>query len=189
MYLDSWAQYGWFNNDVKGQNLQNESYQSSGLTASLEAGYTHKMGQFAGSQGTLNEWFIQPQAQAIWMGVQADDHQENNATWVNGKGDGNLQTRLGVRTFLKGHSQSDEGKDRTFEPFVEINWIHNTQSFGTQMDGTTLYQAGARNIGEVKAGVEGQLSSRLSVWGNVGVQVGGKGYNDTSATLGVKYSF
>lgn len=189
IYLDSWAQYGWFNNNVKGQDIQGESYKSSGITASLEAGYTHKLGEFHGSAGSLQEWYIQPQAQAIWMGVQADDHREHNGTGVNGEGDGNLQTRLGVRTYLSGHSKIDEGKNRTFQPFIEINWIHNTQEFGTRMDGVSIYQAGARNIGEVKTGVEGQLSQRLNLWGNIGVQMGDKGYNDTSAMIGAKYSF
>lgn len=189
VYLDSWAQYGWFNNHVEGQDIQGESYKSSGITASLETGYTHKLGEFAGSQGSLNEWFIQPQAQAIWMGVKADDHRESNGTRVSGEGDGNLQTRLGVRTYLKGHNKIDDGKNRTFQPFVEVNWIHNTQEFGTQMDGMSMQQSGARNIGEIKTGVEGQLSPRLNLWGNVGTQVGEKGYKDTSAMVGVKYSF
>ncbi|MEG2683642.1 autotransporter outer membrane beta-barrel domain-containing protein [Citrobacter sp.] len=189
MYVDSWAQYGWFDNTVKGEKVQSESYKSKGITASLELGYTHKLGDFTGSQGTEGEWFIQPQAQAVWMGVTADDHYESNGTRVTGEGDGNVQTRLGVRTFLKSHNKLDEGKNRNFKPYVEINWIHNTQSFGSHMGDATLSQDGARNVGEVKAGVEGQLNSRLSVWGNVGVQVGDKGYSDTSATLGVKYNF
>lgn len=189
MYLDSWAQYGWFSNDVNGQDIQGESYDSSGITASLEAGYTHRLGEFTGSKGGLNEWFIQPQVQAIWMGIKADDHRESNGTRVSSEGDGNLQTRLGLRTYLKGHSKIDDGKNRTFQPFVEVNWIHNTQDFGTRMDGVNLYQDGARNIGEIKTGVEGKLNSRLNLWGNVGVQIGDKGYSDSSAMVGVKYSF
>lgn len=188
-YLDSWAQYGWFNNEVNGQGLPTESYRSSGITASLETGYTHALGTFIGSQGTLNEWFIQPQAQLVWSGVSADDHREHNGTEVSSVGDNNLLSRLGIRTYLKGHSNVDAGKDRTFEPFVEINWIHNTQNTGTRMDGVNIYQAGARNIGEVKTGVEGQLNVHLNLWGNVGVQVGDKGYNDTTAMVGMKYSF
>ncbi|MDA8478978.1 autotransporter outer membrane beta-barrel domain-containing protein [Citrobacter sp. Awk 4] len=189
MYLDSWAQYGWFDNDVKGQDIQNESYKSRGLTASLEAGYTHKLGEFTGSQGSLNEWYIQPQAQVIWMGVTADDHRESNGTRVSGEGENNVQTRLGMRTFLKGHSKIDDGKNRTFQPFVEANWIHNTEKFGVSMDGMNVHQEGAQNIGELKTGVEGQLNPHLNLWGNVGVQIGDKGYSDTSAMIGVKYSF
>lgn len=188
-YLDTWAQYGWFDNDVKGQNVQGESYDSSGITASLELGYTHKLGEFTGSKGSVNEWFIQPQAQAIWMGVTADDHRESNGTQVSALGEDNIQTRLGMRTFLKGHSKMDADKNRSFQPFVEANWIHNTHDFGTRMDEINVSQSGTRNIGEVKTGVEGQLNPHLNIWGNVGVQLGDKGYSDTSAMIGAKYSF
>ncbi|MGV4201159.1 autotransporter outer membrane beta-barrel domain-containing protein [Citrobacter murliniae] len=188
-YLDTWAQYNWFNNSVKGQGIQSESYKSKGITGSLELGYTHKLGEFTGSKGSENEWFIQPQGQAIWMGVEADDHRESNGSHVSGKGDGNIQTRLGVRTFLKGHSAIDDGNAREFQPFVEVNWIHNTRNFGTTMDGVSIRQEGARDLGEIKTGVEGQINPQLNIWGNIGAQIGDKGYNDTSAMIGVKYNF
>ncbi|ENJ4070674.1 autotransporter outer membrane beta-barrel domain-containing protein, partial [Enterobacter hormaechei] len=188
-YLDTWALYSWFNNSVKGQNIQGESYKSEGLTGSLEMGYTHKLGEFIGSKGTLNKWYIQPQAQAVWMGVKSDVHREGNGTLISGEGAGNVQTRLGVRTFLKGHSAIDHGKGREFETFVEANWLHNTRDFGIRMNGVSIRQTGGHNLGEIKTGVEGQISQVLNVWGNVGVQMGGKGYNDAAAMVGMKYSF
>ncbi len=188
-YLDTWAQYGWFDNHVKGDGLPGESWKSKGLTASLETGYTWKAGEFSGSHGSLNEWYIQPQAQIVWMGVKADEHSENNGTRVESTGDNNVRTRLGVKTWIKGHNKMDDGKSREFSPFVEVNWLHNTRDFGTRMNGVTVHQDGARNIGEVKTGVEGQINTHLNLWGNVGVQIGDKGYNDTSAMLGLKYTF
>ncbi|MED8850851.1 autotransporter outer membrane beta-barrel domain-containing protein, partial [Escherichia coli] len=188
-YLDTWAQYGWFDNHVKGDGLPGESWKSKGLTASLETGYTWKAGEFSGSHGSLNEWYVQPQAQVVWMGVKADEHRESNGTRVESTGDGNVRTRLGVKTWIKGHNRMDDGKSREFRPFVEVNWLHNTRDFGTRMNGVTVHQDSARNIGEVKAGVEGQINDRLNLWGNVGVQAGDKGYSDTSAMLGVKYTF
>ncbi|WP_244584827.1 autotransporter outer membrane beta-barrel domain-containing protein [Escherichia coli] len=188
-YLDMWAQYGWFDNHVKGDGLPGESWKSKGLTASLETGYTWKAGEFSGNHGSLNEWYVQPQAQVVWMGVKADEHRESNGTRVENTGDGNVRTRLGVKTWIKGHNRMDDGKSREFRPFVEVNWLHNTRDFGTRMNGVTVHQDGARNIGEVKAGVEGQINDRLNLWGNVGVQAGDKGYSDTSAMLGVKYTF
>ncbi|HGE5941060.1 TPA: autotransporter outer membrane beta-barrel domain-containing protein [Escherichia coli] len=188
-YLDTWAQYGWFDNHVKGDGLPGESWKSKGLTASLETGYTWKAGEFSGSHDSLNEWYVQPQAQVVWMGVKADEHRESNGTRVESTGDGNVRTRLGVKTWIKGHNRMDDGKSREFRPFVEVNWLHNTRDFGTRMNGVTVHQDGAHNIGEVKAGVEGQINDRLNLWGNVGVQAGDKGYSDTSAMLGVKYTF
>nr|WP_323368450.1 autotransporter outer membrane beta-barrel domain-containing protein [Yersinia hibernica] len=57
------------------------------------------------------------------------------------------------------------------------------------MDGMTVKQAGAANMGELKLGVEGQLNKQLNVWGNVGQQIGDQGYSDTSMMLGVKFNF
>lgn len=189
MYFDSWAQYGWFDNDVKGSGIDKESYKSSGVTTSMELGYAHKLGEFTDSQGYRDEWFVEPQAQAIWMGVEADDHRESNGTRVSGEGDGNLQTRLGVRTFLKRHSKSKSGEDLTIQPYVDVNWIHNSEDFGVRMDNTSAYQNGARNIAEIKPGIEGQLTPSLSLRGNVGLQVGENGYDNKSATVGLDYTF
>ncbi|EGT3575417.1 autotransporter outer membrane beta-barrel domain-containing protein [Citrobacter amalonaticus] len=188
-YVDSWMLYNWFDNTVDADARESDSYDSKGLTASLEAGYTLKAGTFSGSQGSLNTWFIQPQAQVTWMGVNADTHTRHDGTRIESEGDGNVQTRLGVKTYLNSHHKMDDGQQREFQPYVEVNWIHNTESFGVKMDGEKISRDGARNLGEVRTGVEGKLNNRLSVWGNVGVQLGDKGYSDTQGMLGVKYSW
>ena len=188
-YVDTWIQYGWFNNTVNGEKLAAESWKSRGFTGSVEAGYTFKAGEFTGSQGSHYDWYIQPQSQITWMNVRASEHTEKNGTKVQLSGDGNIQSRLGVRTYLKGKSASDDNKAHQFEPFVEVNWIHNTRSWGVKMDNTALSQDGATNIAEVKTGVQGKLSDNLNVWGNVGVQAGDKGYSDAQAMLGIKYIF
>lgn len=57
------------------------------------------------------------------------------------------------------------------------------------MGGTLVEQDGARNIGELKVGVEAQWDPKLNLWINIGQQMGGEGYSDTSAIFGVKYNF
>ncbi|PNM27153.1 autotransporter outer membrane beta-barrel domain-containing protein [Yersinia enterocolitica] len=185
-YADSWAQYSWFNNTVNGQNLVTEEYQSHGLTASVESGYTFNIGENTVKNA---QYFIQPKAQVTWMGVKADNHKEANGTNISGDGEGNIQTRLGVKAFMSGYAEQDKGKDRVFQPFIEANWIHNTRDFGTNMDGITVKQDGAANIAELKMGIEGQINKQVNLWGNVGQQIGNKGYSDTAAMLGVKYNF
>lgn len=123
------------------------------------------------------------------MGVKADSYTEANGTRVRMEGDGNLMTRLGVRAYMKGHNQMDDGKDREFEPFIEANWIHNTKNFGTALNGGSSSMSGAKNIAEVKVGRGGKISNNLNIWGNVGNQIGGNGYSDSAAMIGVKYNF
>ena len=183
-YVDSWVLYNWFDNKVMGQDQATESYRSSGVTASVEAGYSVKVGE-----SSRNSYWIQPKAQAVWMDVQADDHRERNGTRVKDETQGNLMTRLGVKAYISGHNAIDDGKSRTFQPFIEANWIHNTQPTRIRMDDVSNDMRGSRNIGELKTGVEGQITPQLSVWGNVAQQIGDKGYSDTQGMLGMKYSF
>jgi len=189
LYTDSWLIYSWFNNQVKGEGLSAERYKSRGFTASVETGWTEMMGSFYGSRGSLNTWYLQPKAQAIWMGVRSDRHTEANGSRVSFGGDGNVQTRLGMRIYSNGHHKMDEGKRREFEPFLEANWLHNSRTFSATLDDRTISQEGTRNIAELKTGVEAKLGDRFNMWGNVSVQMGGKGYHDAQAMYGIKYQF
>ncbi|WP_445235649.1 autotransporter outer membrane beta-barrel domain-containing protein [Escherichia coli] len=162
---------------------------SHGVTASVEGGYTFEAGTFSGSEGTLNTWYVQPQAQITWMGVKDSDHTRKDGTRIETEGDGNVQTRLGVKTYLNSHHQRDDGKQREFQPYIEANWINNSKVYAVKMNGQTVGREGARNLGEVRTGVEAKVNNNLSLWGNVGVQLGDKGYSDTQGMLGVKYSW
>ncbi|HHG9064132.1 TPA: intestinal colonization autotransporter adhesin MisL [Citrobacter freundii] len=183
-YVDTWMLYNWFDNKVMGQEQATEKYKSNGVTASVEAGYSFKLGE-----NERNSYWLQPKAQVVWMDVQADSHREVNGTRVKDNTDGNLMTRLGVKAFINGHNAIDDGKSREFQPFVEANWIHNTQTTSVKMDDVSNDMRGTKNIGELKVGVEGQITPRLNVWSNVAQQVGDKGYSDTRGMLGVKYNF
>ena len=183
-YLDSWVLYNWFDNKVMGDHLATEKYKSRGFTASLEGGYSVKLGESARAS-----YWVQPKAQVVWMDVNARNHREHNGTRVSDKTDDNWLTRVGVRGYISGHSQVDDGKDRTFQPFVEANWIHNTRNYSVKMGNASNEMRGAKNIGELKVGVEGQLTQRLNLWGNIAQQLGDKGYSDTQGTLGLKYQF
>jgi autotransporter family porin len=185
LYVDSWAQYGWFNNTVSGQGLKTEEYDSKGVTAAVESGYTFKVAENAAKNVNT---FIQPKAQAIWMDVKADDHTEvSTGTLVSGTGQGNIQTRLGVKAFMSAAQVS--ANTPSFQPFVEMNWVYNSKEFGAVMNGITIKQTGTRNIGEMKLGVEGNVNRNINLWGNVSQQVGDKGYSSTAVLLGVKYNF
>ncbi|MEB4674313.1 autotransporter outer membrane beta-barrel domain-containing protein [Enterobacteriaceae bacterium G50] len=186
LYVDSWVLYNWFDNKVSGEDLATEKYDADGVTASIESGYSFRLGE---SSDARTSYWLQPKLQLTWMDVQADSLTEHNGTRVSDKTDGNLQTRLGVKAYLQGNNKLDDGKDRTFQPFVEANWIYNSDTYRVKMDDISNDISGTRNVGELKVGVEGQINKRLQLWGNVAQQLGDNGYSDTQGMLGVKYSF
>ncbi|EFL1782339.1 autotransporter outer membrane beta-barrel domain-containing protein [Escherichia coli] len=188
-YIDAWAQYSWFKNSVKGDELAYESYSAKGATVSLEAGYGFALNKSFGLEAAKYTWIFQPQAQAIWMGVDHNAHTEANGSRIENDANNNIQTRLGFRTFIRTQEKNSGPHGDDFEPFVEMNWIHNSKDFAVSMNGVKVEQDGARNLGEINLGVNGNLNSAASVWGNVGVQLGDNGYNDTAMMVGLKYKF
>ncbi|MEQ4842448.1 autotransporter YcgH [Escherichia coli] len=188
-YIDAWAQYSWFKNSVKGDELAYESYSAKGASVSLEAGYGFALNKSFGLEAAKYTWIFQPQAQAIWMGVDHNAHTEANGSRIENDANNNIQTRLGFRTFIRTQEKNSGPHGDDFEPFVEMNWIHNSKDFAVSMNGVKVEQDGARNLGEIKLGVNGNLNPAASVWGNVGVQLGDNGYNDTAVMVGLKYKF
>ena len=184
-YADSWLIYNWFNNEVQGDELDKETYNSNGITASVESGYTFEIDKNSNGKA----FFIQPKIQATYMGVKTDNHTESNGTVVELNGDGNIQTRLGMRFYTGNSNFINRDEKREFQPFIEANWIHNTKEFGVIMYGIENKQANVKDLGEVKVGTEIKLNHKFDLWGNVSYQwdMNGNSYNDTQMTVGLKY--
>lgn len=191
-HVDSWIMYNWFKNRVMGDSLtKTVKYNADGLTASIETGYTFKLYEEK-TDNYLAGIYLQPKAQVIYMGVDTDEHKDgtlSNST-VKSYGDGNIQTRLGVRTYVYSmKSNNTEGDYRQVEPFIEVNWVNNSKRFGSSIDNVKLTQEGAKNIGEVKVGIESAFTNTLKAWGNMSHQFGEDGYKDYQAIVGLAYSF
>lgn len=188
-WADTWAQYNWFKNEVSGDMLPAERYNSRGLKASLEGGYAWQIKSWQSGSGMENRLFIEPHVQAVWSGIRADDHTEAGGTHVQGAGNDGVTTRLGLRTYLNGKSRQDQQTVREFQPFVEANWLHNTKVYGVRMNGETDDVRGSRNIAELKTGVEGRLSQSLTGAVVFTQQAGVGGYRNSQGSLQVSYRF
>jgi autotransporter family porin len=183
-YVDSWVLWNDFDAEVRGEQLAKEKYDAKGITASIEAGKT-----FTVAKTESASYYVQPQAQVVYMGVKADSHREANGTKVTGQGDGNIMTRLGARAAVRSNKEGGFANTYGVEPYVETNWIHNTDDFGAKMGSTKFEMDGASDIFEVKLGATSKVNSRVNVWGEVGKQFGDNGYRDQAVTLGLKVNF
>ncbi|WP_434777931.1 autotransporter outer membrane beta-barrel domain-containing protein [Neisseria sp. Ec49-e6-T10] len=184
LYVDSWALWNDLNAKVEGKEFS-EEYKLSGLTASIESGYTFGLGKWGNS-----DIFIQPKAQLRWGGVKAKDHTENNGTQVVSD-HGNLQTRLGVRASLLKYPimANSTANESNLQVFAEANWLHNSKLHQVSFDDIGVKQDGAQSIGELKLGLEGNIHKNTNLWLNIAAQKGSQHYSNLSATMGVKYSF
>lgn len=163
-WLDSWLQYAWFNNDVSEHEDGADHYHSSGIIASLEAGY-----QWLPGRGVV----IEPQAQVIYQGVQQDDFTAANHARVSQSQGDDIQTRLGL------HSEWRTAVHAT--PTLDLNYYHDPHSTEIEEDGSTISDDAVKQRGEIKVGVAGNISQRVSLRCSVAWQ---KGSDDFAQTAG-----
>ncbi|GAB0716194.1 hypothetical protein NB16F79_14580 [Escherichia coli] len=163
-WLDSWLQYAWFNNDVSEQDDGTDHYHSSGIIASLEAGY-----QWLPGRGVV----IEPQAQVIYQGVQQDDFTAANRARVSQSQGDDIQMRLAL------HSEWRTAVHVI--PTLDLNYYHDPHSTEIEEDGSTISDDAVKQRGEIKVGVTGNISQRVSLRGSVAWQ---KGSDDFAQTAG-----
>ena len=181
-YVDGWVMFTHANSDVTGVDQNTEDVKGQGLSASLEAGWGFKVGSVATKNGKVANFTVEPHASVTWFGMQYDEI-HNDAQDVKFEGENNVRTRLGARAILSQEGNND------FNAFVEANWVHNTEEYGATISGLTVDQAGSRNQGEGRIGVDWRVTDSLSVWGRVGASFGNDNYNEREGSIGVRYQF
>ncbi|EIM19039.1 autotransporter outer membrane beta-barrel domain-containing protein [Pseudomonas chlororaphis] len=179
-YVDSWLQFGDYDNSVKGDGLAREKYGSKTWAASVETGYAFEVGQ-----GEGKAYYVEPQAQVIYTDYKADKHREANGTVVKSKNGKAVTTRLGARAYIRPTEKSGV----RVQPFVAANLWRSSDDTSMSFNDTTHKLNTAKNVYEFKAGAEVDLGSGWSAWGHLGTQVAAGDQRDVSGQLGVKYSW
>ncbi|WP_244140230.1 autotransporter outer membrane beta-barrel domain-containing protein [Caballeronia sp. BCC1704] len=179
-YVDTWLQYGHFDNSVKGDSLAGENYASHVWSASVEGGWALPLGQT--STGPV---LLEPQLQLVYTHYHADDHTETGGTLVSTPNSSNWTTRLGMRLFHAPGTTAARG----WLPFLEVNWLHDTRVASAAFNGFTVSQDGPKNRFEAKIGAQGLIGRQWRVWGNLGYQQGAGGFHAYEGLLGARYEW
>ena len=179
-YVDGWLLWSDAESDVKGTSVS-ETAEGSGLSASIEAGWGFKAFGY-GPEGRTGDLYLEPHVSVTWFGYEADDI-SNAVHDVTFEGKDNIRTKLGVKAYAFSKSSN------AFSPYVELNWIHNTETYGVTVSGVSVEQMGADDQGEVRAGADWRINDAFTVWGHLGYSAGSDSYSNREATLGVRYVF
>ncbi len=178
-YVNGWVQFSAISADVS-NNSDERTVRAEGLSASLEAGWNFHALSFKADGGTTQgDLYVEPRAQVTWWGMDYDDLEMNGD--VRFLGEDNVTTRLGVRTSLVMNGST------TFVPFLEANWVHNTNAYGASYGEVTDYQAGAENQAELKLGADVEFTKNFVGYGQFTVDIGDDGYNRRQGSIGLKY--
>lgn len=180
LYLDSWLQYGRYDNEVNGSGLAQEKYKSNTWSGSLELGYA-----LALYEGASRGLYLEPQGQVIFTRYSGDAHTEDNGTQIAAQRKNQTTTRLGARLF----SNSLDPAANQVQPFLQLNWWSGGNDAAIEMNGTRVNHKLADNVYEAKAGVQVELGKGWSSSANIGVQGGKDDFNDVNGQLGLRYNF
>lgn len=174
LYVDTYALYNWFDNEVNGKGQRSEKYHNNGYTLSAETGYGFIAGQTKDTQ-----WQIEPQAQVIYNSFNGKTHQEDNGTRVSMSDADNVITRLGIRI---------QGKRQGFQPFVTFNYWDNSDIAQIKMDGTKLHSSKARDLYQIKTVGQIAINEKLIVYGQIDGALGSKSTKEYGGNVGIKYN-
>ncbi|MBM8481931.1 autotransporter-associated beta strand repeat-containing protein [Salmonella enterica] len=178
-YIDSWYQYGAYNNSVDNDGLSASRYDSAAHAVSLETGYRYDI-----ALSNRNTVSLTPQAQVTWQRYSADTVIDDGGTRISGQNDDSWRTRLGVR--VDGKLYKESGR---IQPFMEVNWLHASDNASATFGDTKVSQDLPNDRMEVKVGIQANVSERLSVYVQAAGQKGKNDYGDASFSLNMRYNW
>ncbi|HAF2403827.1 TPA: autotransporter outer membrane beta-barrel domain-containing protein [Salmonella enterica] len=178
-YIDSWYQYGAYNNSVDNDGLSASRYDSAAHAVSLETGYRYDI-----ALSNRNTVSLTPQAQVTWQRYSADTVIDDGGTRISGQNDDSWTTRLGVR--VDGKLDKESGR---IQPFMEVNWLHASDNASATFGDAKVSQDLPNDRMEVKVGIQANVSERLSVYAQAAGQKGKNDYGDASFSLNMRYNW
>ncbi|ENS3478772.1 autotransporter-associated beta strand repeat-containing protein [Salmonella enterica] len=178
-YIDSWYQYGAYNNSVDNDGLSASRYDSAAHAVSLETGYRYDI-----ALSNRNTVSLTPQAQVTWQRYSADTVIDDGGTRISGQNDDSWTTRLGVR--VDGKLYKESGR---IQPFMEVNWLHASDNASATFGDAKVSQDLPNDRAEVKVGIQANVSERLSVYAQAAGQKGKNDYGDASFSLNMRYNW
>ncbi|EAT9710219.1 fibronectin-binding autotransporter adhesin ShdA [Salmonella enterica subsp. enterica] len=180
VYVDSWYQYGFYNNSVESGDAGSESYDSTANAVSLETGYRYDIALNNGNTVSLT-----PQAQVVWQNYSADSVKDNYGTRIDGQDGDSWTTRLGLRVDGKLY----KGSRTVIQPFAEANWLHTSNDVSVSFDDATVKQDLPANRAELKVGLQADIDKQWSVRAQVAGQTGSNDFGDLNGSLNLRYNW
>lgn len=147
-YIDSWASFGWYHNKLRSDGRDNESYNSNGFAASLEAGHAWVV-----ASENERTWKIEPQIQAIYSYLDQDNHTDADGVRISTLDNDGVLTRVGVKSSFFNQKDVQE-----WQPYMAVNWLNGAGQNDIAINGEVFSNNTPDNRGQLELGITGKLN-------------------------------
>lgn len=182
-----------FENEVREERLEKDRYDSEGLSATFEAGWTQRLFTKKSSGGYNMAFDLEPRAHFYWTDFDAETGLDSTGQRFDTDGKSNLMTSLGVRASLK---LTDDAMPQWSDPamhfFVEGNWVHYSRDFNATVmneKGSSTATVDLEDFAEARLGAVMHLSDEFLVWGDFNLRSGEDDYESYGYNVGAKYFY
>lgn len=182
-----------FENEVQEEGLEKDKYDSEGLSATFEAGWTQRLFTKKNSGGYNIAFDLEPRAHFYWMDFDAETGFDSTGQRFDTDGKSNLMTSLGVRASLKlTDDVMPQWNDPAMHFFVEGNWVHYSRDFNATVmneKGSSTATVDLEDFAEARLGAVMHLSDDFLVWGDFNLRSGEDDYESYGYNVGAKYLY
>lgn len=147
-YIDSWASFGWYHNKLRSDDRSDESYNSKGFAASLEAGHAWVV-----DSESERTWKIEPQIQAVYSYLDQENHTDADGVRISTPDNDTLLGRVGVKT-----SYFNQKDVQAWQPYVAVNWLKGAGQNDIAFNGEKFSNDTPDDRGQLELGITGKLN-------------------------------
>ncbi len=147
-YIDSWASFGWYHNKLRSDGRDNESYNSKGFAASLEAGHAWIV-----DSESERTWKIEPQIQAVYSYLDQENHTDADGVRISTLDNDSVLGRVGVKT-----SYFNQKDVQAWQPYVAVNWLKGAGQNDIAFNGEAFSNDTPDDRGQLELGITGKLN-------------------------------
>ncbi|WP_333852408.1 autotransporter family protein [Leclercia sp.] len=147
-YIDSWASFGWYHNTLRSDDRSNESYNSHGFAASLEAGHAWIV-----DSESERTWKIEPQIQAVYSYLDQENHTDADGVRISTLDNDSVLGRVGVKS-----SYFNQKDVQAWQPYVAVNWLKGAGQNDVAFNGEAFSNDTPDDRGQLELGITGKLN-------------------------------
>ena len=172
--------YRWLDNTAY-NTTGKTTYDSNGLEGILNTAYTFKVGH---SSNNLVNYYVQPNAEFDYKQLRTKGMVDEYNTSISLHDNSHISSQVGLQGFL-----TYTYGNLDLQPYVGVKYKYTPDRYTVNLDDDKSSISGTKSTVRYSVGVEGKISDQFVIGGDLSKEYGKSDYQDSTASLNLKYLF